>query len=304
MTAVTGPSLDRLAVVVVSYGSHGLLESGLAEVAAALSPALTVVVDSLTTTAERARVRALGAEHGWLVVSPDRNTGFGAGCNLGVATARRAGATRFLLLNPDATITRRSVELLHEQVDADPLTLAAPTVLRPDGSVWSAGVDLDLDRGDMRAWRHRASSPAMRTIPWVTGACLLVDEALWDAVGGFDEEYFLYWEDVDLSARVAAVGGTVAVVPGATAVHAEGGTQGTTSGVRAKSTTYYYFNIRNRLLFAAKHLAPEDVRRWRRTSLGASYRILLRGGRRQLLRPAPWWAAWRGLRDGRRRGAA
>ncbi len=288
-----------LAIVVVNYGSSALLQNQLTAVARDLEGAQCVVVDSFSDEAERRRVRLMCDANEWIGVYPPRNVGFGGGCNIGVRAAQSVRATRFLLLNPDAAIDRSSVELMLERLDADPMTLAGPTIVRPDGSLWSAGVDVDLRTGDMRSWRHRTGPPDAEILPWLTGACLLVDQSLWEAVEGFDEEYFLYWEDVDLSARVQAIGGTLSLVPGATAIHDEGGTHQDQRSDRAKSSVYYYYNIRNRFLFARKNLDPIRQRQWRRNSLRASYRILLRGGRRQLVHSSsPWRAAMRGMRDG------
>ncbi|MET8523597.1 glycosyltransferase [Nocardioides sp. NPDC004968] len=292
--------LSRLAVVVVSYGDPALLERHTTQVAAALPPAQIVVVDNHSTDSHRDAVRALCEREGWTGVFPGTNTGFGAGCNLGAAAALAEGAEVLLFLNPDATIDTESAVRLMSAVEAEPLLLAGPTVLGPDGEVASAGLDLDLDTGMMRPWRRRSEHPEAETLPWVTGACFAVTRELWERLSGFDERYFLYWEDVDLCARVQALGGRVAVIDGATAIHSGGGTQ-RAEGSRAKSPAYYYFNIRNRALFARTWLSQERQRAWRRGAAGAAYEILMRGGRRQLLHPVrPVSAVARGLRDGRR----
>lgn len=287
---------DGLAVVVVNYGASALLADGLVATARDLPGADVVVVDNLSTRGERDAVGALAALHGWHLVAADENLGFGAGCNVGAAAAWARGATRVLLLNPDATIDGRSVALLEDVVAREPLTLAAPVVRRPDGSVWTAGNRLDLTTGRMLP----PSSESTSEMAWLSGACLLATAELWQRIGGFDDAYFLYWEDVDLSARVTAAGGTLRVVPEAVAIHEVGGTQVTTG--RARSPLYYYFNIRNRQLFAERHLSPPLRRRWSRTALPAAREIVLRGGRRQLLRPWPVLRiTWRALSDARRR---
>lgn len=292
--------LSRLAVVVVSYGDPALLERHTTQVAAALRHARIVVVDNHSTDAHRDAVRRLCDREGWTGVFPGTNTGFGAGCNLGAAAALAEGAEVLLFLNPDATIEAESAVRLMAAVEAEPLLLAGPTVLGADGEVASAGLDLDLDTGAMRPWRRRSEHPGAETLPWVTGACFAVTRELWERLSGFDERYFLYWEDVDLCARVQALGGRVAVIEGATAIHSGGGTQ-RLEGSRAKSPAYYYFNIRNRALFARTWLSQERQRSWRRGAVGAAYEILMRGGRRQLLHPVrPVSAVLRGLRDGRR----
>ena len=187
---------------------------------------------------------------------------------------------------------------------AEPLTLVSPTIVRPDGQVWFDGIDLDVDRGEMRSRRSAGPAPP-RVEEWLVGTCLMLSKTLWERVGGFDERYFLYWEDVDFSRRVAASGGGLRVDPVAIAVHQEGGSQQAhvqdNPRARAKSLNYYYYNVRNRLLYAAIHLDTPDQVRWRRSAIRAAYRILLQGGRRQFVHPLPpLRAAAAGVIDGRR----
>lgn len=297
------PSFVGEAVVVVNYGSSRLLAENLVPLVRAASGLRTVVVDSFSTTSEREAVVELCREEGWIAVLPEDNPGFGAGMNAGVARAAEAGAERVLLLNPDAVIAPADARALFDAVIADPEALVAPHVLRPDGSVWSAGADVSLVDGRMTSARRRPQPPERRAEPWLSGACLCVSLPLWERVGGFAEGYFLYWEDVDLSFRVRRAGGRLTLLDSATVTHAEGGTQqpGAESAATAKSAGYYYFNIRNRMLFAALNLPDDDLARWRRTSRRVAWEILLQGGRRQFLRPmVPLRAAWRGVRDGRR----
>ncbi|MDQ1608850.1 MAG: N-acetylglucosaminyl-diphospho-decaprenol L-rhamnosyltransferase [Microbacteriaceae bacterium] len=292
-----------LAVVVVSYGSSALLERNLTPLSRAIPGVVIVVVDNFTDDVERLRVTELGRRESWEVVLPASNTGFGVGMNLGVARAGELGASSFLLLNPDATIAADQVLRLLERVRERPLALVSPLIVRPDGSVWFDGSDLYLDDGRIRATRRRDPASGVRIESWLSGACLMVTDRLWRLVGGFSDEYFLYWEDVDLSHRVVQAGGTIEIRADAVAVHAEGGTQGEglSSAGAAKSGSYYYYNIRNRLLFAARHLPPEDQRRWSRATVPVAYEILLQGGRRQFIRSLrPLIAAYRGIRDGRR----
>lgn len=293
---------STLAIVVVNYGSSGLLERNLVDAARSLPDAAVYVVDNRSTAEESARVRVLAEREGWVALLQEGNLGFGIGVNRGVEAARRDGRTRFLLINPDATIDAASTHLLLDAVEGDGIVIAAPLVQDGAGRVWSAGHVLDLDDGAThgRAWAQR--HPEARVRRWLTGAALMINEAAWVATGGFDEDYFLYWEDVDFSLRVEDSGGALVLVDQAKAVHDEGGTQGIGDpDVHAKSPLYYYYNIRNRMLLAQKLLDAETVRRWDSSSAEAAREVLLRGGRRQLLRPwRPLSAVWRGWRDGRR----
>jgi len=281
---------------VVNYGSHGLLVANLVPLSAQDPDLAIVVVDNFTTDDESAAVVALGQEHGWTVLLQDANLGFGAGANRGAQWAIEHGARHILFLNPDATIDREDVERLQNRLVVDPMTMVSPTVKTPDGRVWFDGSVVDLESGTIR----RQSSGVRRSTesPWLSGACLMVSRELWRAVGGFNERYFLYWEDVDLSYRVQQTGGRVDVVHDAVAIHSQGGTQRVRS-VRAKSDTYYYHMVRNRLLFAGEHLERRQRTRWLLRTPRCAWNVVLHGGRRQLLYSwSPLAKAARGALDG------
>jgi GT2 family glycosyltransferase len=294
------------AVIVVSYGSSELLEANLVPLSSAMPELSVIVVDCFTTSGERERVRELSDAHGWLALLLDENLGFGGGVNRGVDLAISGGADVFVVLNPDATLARSSADRLIGAARSDRRVLVAPVISRPDGSVWSAGMDVYLDDGSLAGWRFRARHGERRRRSWVSGACFAMSVELWRESGGFDEDYFLYWEDVDLSFRVERAGGRLAVDQEATAVHDEGGTQEALKPGRARSEIFYYYNIRNRLLYAERTLEPAQRRAWRRSALRVGFGTLRGAGRRQLLTSlAPWRALYRGVRDGLRgvRGA-
>ena len=299
------PSM-RAAVIVVNYGSSDLLQRNLAPLSVDAGELTVVVVDNRTTDQERKQVRELAAKHGWLLVEPPANLGFGGAMNRGVRVAHEHGADVTVLLNPDAWIDAADLRGLAAAALDAPLALVAPRIDRPDGSPWFSGADLNLRDGRIRWSQGRI--PDAATEPWLTGACLAVSRSLWERVGGFDERYFLYWEDVDLSWRVRRAGGRLVLRDDLHAVHDQGGTQRSMTAGRdtaPKSSVYYYYNIRNRLLFAASHLPPKQVRRWRRTAVIVGWEVLMQGGRRQLLAsPAPLVAMVRGLLDGRRLSAS
>lgn len=301
------PAESVLSIVVVNYGSSELLEHNLVPTSRALPDAAVFVVDNRSSAEEAHRVDALARREGWTALLQDDNLGFGRGVNVGVEAARAGGRTRHLLINPDATIDAASVRLLLEAVDVVEKAVAAPLVVDGAGRVWSAGHVLDLADGSTHGRNWALSHPEASVRRWLTGAALMINDAAWTAVGGFDEDYFLYWEDVDFSLRVEDAGGRLLLVEEAKAVHDEGGTQGIGDpDVHAKSPLYYRYNVRNRMLLAAKLLDRETVRRWDAGSWTAAREILLRGGRRQLLRPwRPLRAVWTGVREGRRiaRGA-
>lgn len=271
----------RTAVVVVSYGSHGLLDRYLSETSTD-SAADVIVVDNWSGSAERTAVRTLARDRGWSLVEMPVNAGFGAGANAGVARARERGADVVVLLNPDLAISADTVHELAKIASDSPRTVVAPVITRPDGSVWSAGGALDLRRGTATS-RRDPGPPA-----WISGACLATSVEFFEELGGFDPRYFLYWEDVDLSWRVREAGGRLMVRDDLTAVHLVGGTQ-TTAPEGGKSNLYRYHVTRGRLLFASLHLGRARAARWLLSSPAYALEVSLRGGGRALLR-APWTA--------------
>ncbi len=284
-----------LAVVVVNYASSELLARNLT---GPLGPGVrVVVVDNASTAAERSAVGRLAAERGWELVTLPDNRGFGVASNAGMARVRELGCTTFCLLNPDATVSPEVLAELHAASLTDPLTLLAPRIVDSTGATVFAGSTVGLRDGRTGA----RGGPAASTGPveeWLTGACLVLSAELVDRSGGFAEDYFLYWEDVDLSHRVLAAGGRVQVRTDLVAVHDEGGTQGPRRG-RAKSALYYRYNARNRLAFAAANLSRRQLLAWVLRTPVVSWEILLRGGRRQLLHsPGPAWSVLRGSLEG------
>ncbi|AXL11160.1 glycosyltransferase family 2 protein [Microbacterium foliorum] len=285
------------AVVTVNYGSSALIAENFGGLALPPQGRL-IIVDSFSSTAEREAVRIVAGELGAECVLLDENLGYGGGTNAGAARALELGAEVIVPLNPDASIAIADLQTL---VDAAHGTrdLVSPRIVTGAGATWFAGADLYLDDGTTAGRAARARHEGRPRREWATGACFALSADVWQRLGGLDEDYFLYWEDIDLSHRVLDAGGSL-ILSDAIVVHDEGGTHDGVASDRAKSSTYYYFNIRNRMLYARKHLNRSDVRRWRRSSLRVGYGILLQGGRRQLLSAAPWRAYARGIRDGYR----
>ncbi|MHA3703894.1 glycosyltransferase [Jatrophihabitans sp. YIM 134969] len=282
-----------LAIVVVNYGAAHLVEPNLLRAAPAATT--VVVVDNLASAADRAAVRVAADRHGWELVLSPGNVGFGAAVNAGVARATALGSSRFLVLNPDATADPEVVAALADHVDEHRMSLVSPRIERPGrAKAWFVGNVVDPRSGDVR--RDPSLGAADDTWGWLTGACLAFHEQVWNAAGGFDERYFLYWEDIDLSRRVVEAGGTLTVRSDLVAWHDVGGTQSEEAPAgTGKSPVYVYRNCCNRLRFAAYHLGRRERLGWLLRTPVASAKIALRSGPRVALRsPATMWAAIRG----------
>ena len=132
-----------------------------------------------------------------------------AAANVGVD---RASGPSFALLNPDVRATSaREFERLEEAFEDDKVGAVAPAQVLPDGTLQDSArwvptpVDLVVRRVS-RADRGAVRVTHPVDVEWATAACLVVRRRAFDQIGGFDESYFLYFEDVDLCVRLRAAG--------------------------------------------------------------------------------------------------
>ena len=283
MPATAPPGAAPIGIVVVSYGSADLLRTNLGPAGLAGDDVHVVVVDNFSTADNRRAVEELGAAFGWHVVGMPDNRGFGAACNAGVAAARELGCRTFLFLNPDAVISPAVVAELRAQSLREPMAMISPLLVDSAGQVVFRASRLRLRDGRNGRRPEEAGPRTAQLGDWLCGACVVVHDELFTRIGGYDEDYFLYWEDVDFGYRAVAAGGSVVLRDDLVAVHDEGGTHDDGRRGPAKSALYYRYNCRNRLGFAARYLRRRDLLRWMLHTPAVSWEILLRGGRRQLL---------------------
>ena len=284
------------AVIVVNYGDPELVAKNIGDDVDADDGALVVLVDNFRSPAAREKAQVLCRARGWLLVT-SANDGFGAGVNRGVAAAREYGLHAFITLNPDARASAETLRDLARHVVDDPLVLVSPHMDTGDGRPHFRGAQVHRRTGQMRSsWSAHDDNPDWAN--WLSGACLAFSARAFDLLDGFDESFFLYWEDVDISRRAADRGLRLDLRPDLLVVHDEGGTQESRSA-RTKSPTYYYFNIRNRMLFGRRHLRGRDWARWALATPRQSSLVWRRGGRKQAFtEPRGLLAAARGTLAG------
>lgn len=265
-----------LAVVVVTYGSAAHITPTLLALPDDLAG--VVVVDNASTDDTVAVVRALDLPR-VEVVTNERNVGFGAGNNIGLAAAPPSRWVAFV--NPDCHVDGPALDAIVDHLDRTAsAALAVPRLVGDGGPISSAGryptvaglVRYQLPEPVRRLFPERRLPPSYdRTGPvdTVEGACMVVDRAAIEAVGGFDERYFLFFEESDLARRFGATGRTVELVASATAWHAVGATR---QGERLGSLPHY---VRSAVHYLARWHGPAAVERYRRGMRVA------------------WWLRWR-----------
>jgi GT2 family glycosyltransferase len=253
------PDVDA---VVVSYRSAETLR-GCVEPLAAMPGVRVTVVDNASPDDAIETISDLPVD----VIRSPRNGGFSYGCNLGAAS----GSAPFLLfLNPDARLDAHALATLLGALRAEPSAgLVGPRILEPDGTLsWSLrrfprqrstfAQALFLHRlWPLADWsdeliRDAAAYDSPGTAQWVSGACMLVRRSAYEAIGGFDEGFFLYCEDTDICRRLWDTGYAVRFEPGAEVHHVGGASSGAgeTQAIAASSRVHY----------ARKHFGPYRAR--------------------------------------------
>lgn len=228
----------RAAVVVVTYRTGPPLWRCIASVLAAPEAAQLVVVDNGNDAATVDRLRAMAAAEPRIdLLTGHGNVGFARGCNLGTA---RTTEPVILFLNPDTELAPPVLPALLAALAADPgAWVAAPLLVDGRGRVQAGTprnaltprsmlgealrLDLVFPKTFPRLNLHRMAMPAAPfAIAACSGAGLAIRRERLQALGGFDEGYFLHVEDLDLCRRIHASGGRILCVPSARVLHCGG----------------------------------------------------------------------------------
>ncbi|MEE8142296.1 MAG: glycosyltransferase family 2 protein [Planctomycetota bacterium] len=220
------------------------------------------------------------------LLQPGKNLGFAAGANLGLQAALQAGESDAVwLLNNDLRVERDAARPLAAALAGDDsVAVAGPRILEYSGMrIWHDGGEIHWPQG--RPFSPRLGQPLGERLPgnpfeveFISGCAPMMRAKAFQQLGGYDERYFLFYEDADLSLRLKAQGWRLLQVPAALVRH-----HGSASVGEASPRSRYY-RLRNRLLFSREH-APQPVaaawarRRLRLENRLRAYRYLISGRR-------------------------
>ena len=228
------------AILIVNYRAYEALSRCLVSLAPHVTADDEVIVVDYESDAHQLS-RAVGKPLDTIppVVTVPRtdNRGFAAGINLAAARSR---APFLMLLNPDTIVEGPVVRTLESWLTSHAdAGVAGPRILNGDGTTQQSarrfpgvttllgGRTTWLTRRFPKNWLSRRNllaqdAKAPVDVDWVSGACLMTRRDVFDSVGGFDEAFFLYWEDADYCRRVAEAGFRNVYVPAAPVRHVGG----------------------------------------------------------------------------------
>jgi len=233
--SAAGPTHPRaVRVVCVVYHPGPELEDFAASLAhATTAPLELVLVDNGTDDTESRRV---AQAHGGRVLASGANLGYGVAANLGADGAEQPW---IVVVNPDIVWHPGSLDVLFDAADLLPRAGAlGPALLNTDSTVYPSARELpSLTQGAGHAlfgriwpgnpWtrayqRRQQQAGTERAAGWLSGACLVLRREAFEAVGGFDPSYFMFFEDLDLGERLGRAGWSNVYVPSAQVTHVGG----------------------------------------------------------------------------------
>jgi hypothetical protein len=268
------PSRD-IAVVIVTYKSAQLTIDSLRSVDAERSTAglriRAVVVDN--ASGDLPAIADAVAANDWsswvtCVLAPI-NGGFAFGNNLGIRQAYVTGAPAYVhLLNPDAQLRRGAIGSLVQFMEAHPeVGIAGGSFENLDGSDWpfafrfpsmlselDSRLEVYLVTRLLRPWIvPRVMTKTPQPVDWVCGASMMIRASVFAAIGGLDENYFLYFEETDFCYRAKQAGYSTWYIPESRVMHIGGqSTRVTERNAAPKRIPHYWFESRRRY-FAVTH---------------------------------------------------
>lgn len=239
MTEAASPTQPRVGVVTVSYASGEALEQFLSSLREHHGDSVPVVVvdnkpdheDGVSRIAERYGTRSLPLP---------ANPGYGAGMNAGVRELREqhGDLDAYFFCNPDVIFTEPAILELAASLLADEAAGSiGPRTLNEDGSVYPSARNIPSvgtgighalfgriwpNNPWSRAYKNASDYDERRAAGWLSGAAVMVKDSVYDEIGGWDEGYFLHFEDIDLGYRIGLAGRTNVFEPAVTVVHSGG----------------------------------------------------------------------------------
>ncbi|HEX6384099.1 MAG TPA: glycosyltransferase family 2 protein [Anaerolineae bacterium] len=225
-----------LSIIIVSWNVCQLLRACLQSIEdgwSSLNPEV-IIVDSGSVDGTVAMVQQ---EFPWAqLIACDENVGFPRGNNLGIA---RASGRHVLLLNPDTEVQADALSTMVDYLESHAdVGVVGPQLLHPDGSVQSSRRHFPTLATALfeSTWLQAFAPPSLMRhyyvldlakeeaadVDWLTGACLMVRRQVIDQVGGLDEAYFMYSEELDWCRRIKTAGWRVVYLPAAKVLHHAG----------------------------------------------------------------------------------
>jgi GT2 family glycosyltransferase len=244
--------VKAIAVCIINYNTGDLLRECLHSVLAQNADEI-VVVDNASADCS---VEMMKGEFPSIpLIALQKNIGYGAASNRGI---EKCCSEQIVLLNADTRMKPGSLQALRNYLDDNPqAAIIGPRILNPDGTLqtscfhfptplhiflYISGLYRSIPRLPILKQHtlQKMTSESARPVPWILGAALAFRRETFERLGGFDETFFMYFEEVDLCYRLFSQGKQIHFVPGAEIIHVGGGS---TTQKRAWSYIQFFASL-------------------------------------------------------------
>jgi GT2 family glycosyltransferase len=199
------PKID-ISVIIPNYRSEGYLEKNIISVSEKIGRVADIEIILVNNDGKEKLENIKKSFENVKIIDRGENIGFGAAINLG---AKMAQGKYLFFLNPDCEIIAGDARQIIDLFEADKsIGILGCQLVGDDSQIqkWSAGTEMTISNlirnnlgfpGGQKIWESKKKIRAS----WVAGTAMFVKKGLFDEIGGFDEKYFMYFEDVDLCKR-------------------------------------------------------------------------------------------------------
>jgi N-acetylglucosaminyl-diphospho-decaprenol L-rhamnosyltransferase len=250
-----------LSIILVNYNGTKFLDNCLNSIGqfVNLADSEVIIVDNFSTDNSINQIKDIFPSA--QIICSQNNLGFGKANNLAVNHSR---GQHLLFLNTDTILTENTPQILSDYLTrSQDVGVVSPRITFRDGSYQLSCGKLPnlviefLDKiryGLDQKWHHIFGNlydkqySTVQEMGWLTGACLMIRRDVFEQLGGFDESFFMYFEDKDICKRVNEAGWKVVYYPQTSLIHLLGGSS---SDVKKSANTYYRDS---QLYYYQKHL--------------------------------------------------
>ncbi len=261
-------------IILVNFNNHADTLNCLRSINEAGYGKSVIVIDNNSTTSGVDEIPLQFPDT--ILLKNDENVGFGRANNIGIQWAiENTDCKYFLILNNDTTIDNETIPTLEHALQHDTSAgVAAPKIVMMDAhdTVWYGGGDIDWKKcgatipGYLQSSSTGSDVNIQRYVSFASGCAMLVRKSLIEKIGGFDQRFFMYVEDVELCIRILKSGSSILYTPASVVFHKGQGSQRKSDKFyplahpKNPNLSFFLYHLnKNRLLTVKQHASTKEA---------------------------------------------
>lgn len=248
----------KVSVVILTFNNEETIEKVLKSLRFLKSGFKIIVVDNKSTDNTISRIKKF---ENIKLIENKSNLGFSAGNNVGIKYALDQSADVIFLLNPDTIISKTFLKNFNESTETLLRThmvgVVGPKICDEDGTIWAVGGKLDKKRYSAYLVGNGKEDSGQYNsnlgLDYISATAAFIKREVFEKIGLFKDDYFLYYEDVDFCQRAFRAGFKLAIDPNISIIHYA------SSSVGKNSAVMQYYMARNHMLFLER-FAPLSIK--------------------------------------------